>query len=147
MPKKLNFYLLLLLFVIPTPGCDDNQDDYIPYVPVQLEIDLSVLNNLKVTANSMKFPEFGYGGVIVLCAFYDVSAPSQSVYYAYDATCTTEISRDCSLDPEGNGIIAVCPCCGSRFALDNGYKVQGDAPKPLKRYKTQLIGERLRVFN
>lgn len=138
--------LSALLFVILPFGCKDS-DPIIPWVEVKLSIDLSVNNGLKVPSYSMKFNEAGYSGVIVLCWFYDYSAPTQSIYYAYDATCPNEISQDCSLVPEDNGIYATCPCCSTKFTLLGGYPVEGTSASNLKSYNTRLSGEKLWVYN
>jgi nitrite reductase/ring-hydroxylating ferredoxin subunit len=141
------FFIFIALMYLPVTSCDNNDDEYIPYVPILLDIDLGLINSLKVSGYSMKFPEFGYSGVIVLCQFYDNFAPANSIFQAFDATCTNEITRDCSLEVDDNSIIATCPCCGSKFSLFDGYPIEGVAKRPLRSYKTYLYNENLRVKN
>ncbi len=140
-----SFTFLSLIFI--PMGCDKEEEHYIPWVEVKLSIDLGINNGLKVPAYSMKVSEAGFSGVLVLCGYYDNYAPAQSEYYAYDATCTYEVSRDCSLEIEENSLYAICPCCGSKYYLMGGIPVEGPAPKSLKRYNTRLSGEKLWVYN
>jgi nitrite reductase/ring-hydroxylating ferredoxin subunit len=142
------FYSFASLFFFFVPmGCESDQEHSIPWVEVKLSIDLGINNGLKVPAYSMKIPEAGYSGVLVLCGYYDHYAPAQSEYFAYDATCTYEVSQDCSLEIESNSLYATCPCCGSKFYLMGGIPVEGPAPKSLKRYNIRLSGEKLWVYN
>lgn len=138
-------FFLPLLFLMPN-SCKEKQE-YIPYVPVNFTVDLSRFNNLTSTGYSQKYEYDGYAGVIVYCEYYDVVAPSNSMYYAYDAACTFEVNDSCSVVNENNGINAVCPCCGSGYSLFNGYPQSGDAEYPLKEYNVVLIDNKLHISN
>jgi len=74
------------------------------------------------------------------------------VYSAYDAACTHDVSKTCSLCEKGaiNGSIGTCPCCGSKYVLlGGGYVIKGPAIEPLKQYHVQILdnGARIRVYN
>lgn len=144
--KILTFSLFILFLSFPFHACDSDQD-YIPYVRVKFNVDLTVYNQLTVSGYSMLFENEGYGGVIVFCEYYDVVTPSASLYYAYDATCTNEISADCSLAVEGNSVNAVCSCCGSEYSLFGGYPFKGLASQALKSYNIAVLGNKLYVSN
>lgn len=144
--NKAFFSFIVFFILLPFNSCKDEQN-YIPYVPVNFTLNLNVINDLTITGSSMLFENDGYGGVIVFCQYYDVVSPSQSEYYAYDATCTFEISNDCSVENIGNGVNATCPCCGSEYSLFDGYPYKGEASMGLKMYNTSVFNDVLRVYN
>jgi nitrite reductase/ring-hydroxylating ferredoxin subunit len=132
---------IIFCFLILTPlSCDKIQDTPVPNVPVDFVINLNIVNELTVSGNSVFFPQFGYGGVIVCCEL-------PGSYYAFDATCTHEISRSCIVQNEG--MIAECPCCGSQFVLlGSAYPSKGPATLPLKQYHVSIVNSfEIRVYN
>lgn len=133
-------FILVLGLLLSPYSCDKIQDSPIPYVPVSLFINLNIVNELTVSGNSVMFPNYGFGGIIVYCEY-------PGSYYAYDAGCTKELRRDCSV--VNDGALAECPCCGSVFVLINGgYPSKGPAEMPLKQYHVTLINNyELRVYN
>ena len=139
------FYSLLLLLMFPVNSCKQ-QEEYIPYVPVNFTVDLSIYNDLTSTGFSMKYPG-GYAGVIIYCQYYDVSNPSNSLYYAFDAACTVEVNDSCSVENTGNNLNATCPCCGSVYTLYDGIPISGEASIPLKEYNINILGNKLYVSN
>lgn len=141
------FCLIVTSVLLCFHGCKDNYDDYIPYVPVTLRVDLSIRNELTIPSVATEFVEFGYAGVIVVCGYYDVATPSQSVYYAYDAACTSEVSQECSIEVEDGGCTAVCPCCGARYSLLGGYPMDTLSSRNLKPYNVKVDGSYLMVYN
>lgn len=143
---KVIFSVLITLLLLPFNSCKSD-DDYIPYVPVNLSFNLTVFNELTITGSSTLFDKDGYGGVIVYCQFYDIVNPSQSVYYAYDATCTFEIDLGCTVVNEGENLTATCPCCKSEYSLFDGYPYKGEASKGLKTYNTSVFNDMLRIYN
>lgn len=135
--------LFMLLFL---HGCNDDQE-YIPYVPVNFSVNLTIMNELTTTGYSRLFEAEGYGGVIVFCEFYDVVTPSASIYHAYDATCTNEISKDCTLSSENNNVTALCSCCSSEYSLFDGFPYKGDATVALKTYNVSIVSNKLQIYN
>lgn len=142
---KAVFYSLLFIFFLSVNSCKQ-QEEYIPYVPVNFTVDLNQFNDLTTTGYSMKYPG-GYAGVIIYCQFYDVSNPPNSLYYAFDAACTVEVKDSCSVESEGNNLNATCPCCGSVYSLMDGYPISGDASIALKRYNVNILGNKLYISN
>lgn len=143
---KAFFYISVFILLLHVSGCKD-QEDYIPYVPVNFTIDLNRFNDLTSTGFSMKYPYDGYGGVIIYCEYYDVVAPSNSIYQAFDATCTLEIQDSCSIENENNGLRAICPCCGSTYTLYDGFPISGEASVSLKQYNVNILGNKLYISN
>lgn len=139
------FYMLMLYLVFLPQSCKE-PEEYIPYVRVQFSVNLNQFNDLATTGFSMKYPG-GYAGVVIYCSYYDVTEPSNSFYYAYDATCTLEVTDSCSLTNESNGLLAKCPCCESEYTLLDGQPIKGDAHIPLKQYNATVVGNILYVSN
>jgi hypothetical protein len=141
-----SFSLMAISIAFFVFSCKKDQE-YVPYVPVNFTLDLNIINELTSTGYSKLYPYEGYGGVIVFCQFYDVVTPTASVYYAFDATCTYEISDTCSVVNEGNNVKAVCPCCESEYYLYGGYPYKGEATVSLKMYNVSILNNRLRIYN
>lgn len=138
--SKFFVVIFMLLFLMMQSSCDKIQDSPIPYVPVSLFINLHIVNELTVSGNSVVFPNYGFGGIIVYCEY-------PGSYYAYDAGCTKDIKQNCRVI--NDGAVAECPCCGSVFILMNsGYPSKGPAEMPLKQYHVTLVNNyELRVYN
>jgi Rieske Fe-S protein len=132
-------FFFFILFSI-TNSCDKIQDSQVPNVPFTLTINLTINNELTIPGNSKFFPGVGYGGVIVYCELPDS-------YYAFDATCTHEISQNCKV--VNSGVLGKCSCCKSEFILlGGGYPASGLAAAPLKQYSVSRVNSfTLRVYN
>ncbi len=132
-------FFIVFLF-LSNYSCDKIQDSQVPNVPFFFQIDLIIDNDLQIPGNSKFFPYGGFGGVIVYCANVDE-------YYAYDATCTYEISQSCKV--KNNGVLGECSCCGSKFLLTGGaYPAKGPAAAPLRNYQVSRVNSfTLRVYN
>lgn len=123
-------------------SCDKEQNSEVPNFPVDLTINLNIHNELTVPGNSKYFsgPYTGFGGVIVYCEI-------PGSYYAYDATCTHEISQSCKIINEG--VLGTCECCDSQFVLIGGaFPSKGPAAAPLRQYQVSMVNSfMLRVYN
>lgn len=138
--KSTKYLIFFLLTFFIFNGCDKVNNSQVPDVSFYLNIDLNISNGLTIPGNSMYFPNYGFGGVIVSCE-------SPGVYYAYDATCTYEVSQSCKI--KNDGILGTCECCGSQFVLlYDAYPSTGPAAAPLKQYQVSQVGaSTLRVYN
>jgi len=137
---------LLSVLLITLFSCD-KREEYIPYVYVNFTVDLIINNDLTIPGNSFIFPGAGYGGVVVCCESYDYTTPGNSIYHAYDATCTYEVSDTCRVTNEGNSYYGECPCCHTKYEFLSGLPIEGVAVYGLKSYSTYLIGNKLYVKN
>jgi Rieske Fe-S protein len=131
-------FFFFILFSI-TNSCDKIQDSQVPSVPFSFTINLTIANELTIPGNSLFFPG-GYGGVIVFCEMTDV-------YYAYDATCTNEVSQTCKV--VNSGVLGECSCCKSKYLFaGGGYPAKGPAAAPLRQYNVSKVNSfTLRVYN
>lgn len=137
MLKKIFFPFVF--FVLLVTGCDKENNRIIPYVPVSFEVNLNIVNDLRVPGNSVFFAGPGFAGLIVYCE-------QPGIYTAYDAACTNEISARCIIRNEG--VLGTCPCCGSQFVLTGGaYPAKGPASFPLQQYHVSYMNNIVRVYN
>lgn len=138
--KSGKFLFFFFIFFSITNSCDKIQDSQVPNVPFSFTINLTIANELTIPGNSMFFPGAGYGGVIVFCEMPDT-------YYAFDATCTHEISQTCKV--KNSGVLGECTCCGSKFLFTGGaYPAKGPAAAPLRQYNVSKVNNvTLRVYN
>jgi nitrite reductase/ring-hydroxylating ferredoxin subunit len=135
---KVGKYLFIFILIIGINNACDEIESQIPDVPVSLNINLDILNELTIPGNSMYFPGYGFAGVIVYCEL-------EGSYYAFDAACTYEINSSCKV--VADGLTGTCSCCKSQYIFVGGYRSEGPASAPLKQYKTSLFGNTLRVYN
>lgn len=133
------YFLFFIVFMQFSNSCD-TIDSQVPDIPFSFTINLNIYNDLKVPGNSMYFPGIGFGGVIVACESFDS-------YYAYDATCTYELSQNCKLKTQG--VLGTCPCCNSQYVLYYAaYPSKGPAAAPLRQYQVSVLNSfTLRIYN
>lgn len=133
-------FLFFLFMLLSAPSCDQLQESEVPSVPFSFNINLVIDNELSIPGNSKYYPFGGYGGVIVYCETSDT-------YYAFDATCTHELSTTCKV--VNTGVLGECKCCKSKFILQGGgYPAEGLAEAPLRQYHVSRINSStLRVYN
>lgn len=137
--------LLLVLVLVGLIGCDkestNNDNPYIPNYPFSIDLNrnLPAYSNLQFTGNpvTVNAPGAGVRGLIVM--------NTGGGYVAYDRACPNQELSGCStltLD----GAEAVCPCDDARYNIFTGQSLNG-LPYPLKPYRTELIGNIVRVSN
>lgn len=138
--RKFRKLFFLFFIVISSVSCENEQYTVIPYVPVSFTINLNIVNELTVPGNSVYFPNAGYAGIIIYCEI-------QGSWYAFDATCTHEVSASCRVEPKG--VLGSCPCCKSQYILLGGsMPSKGPAAIPLKQYSVSMLNNyTLRIFN
>lgn len=132
-------FFFFILFSVSN-SCDKIQDSQVPDIPFSFTINLTIANELTIPGNSMYFPGAGYGGVVVFCEMPDT-------YFAFDATCTHEISQTCKV--VNSGVLGECSCCKSKFLFTGGaFPAQGPAAAPLRQYNvSRMSSVMLRVYN
>lgn len=138
--KGFRKFLFLLVMIALTNSCKDIQESNVPDIPFSFTINLVIDNELTIPGNSKYYPVGGYGGVIVYCELPDS-------YYAFDATCTYEVSQNCKVKPAGP--TGECGCCKSQFIfIGTGMPIKSPAAAPLRQYQVSKINSfTLRVYN
>lgn len=141
------FFFFALLGVVFLQSCKD-EEEIVPYVRVNFTVPLNTMTDLTFVNSTEYFPYEGYAGVVVICLSYNSIDPSESIYFAYDAACTVEVSDSCFVEANSSGV-ATCNCCGSEYYLHSaGTPKSGEAVKPLKMYNTSVdLYNVLHVYN
>ncbi|MCF8362545.1 MAG: hypothetical protein K9G70_07975 [Prolixibacteraceae bacterium] len=141
------FFLFVVLGVIFFHSCKDDEE-IVPYVRVNFTVPLNTMTDLTFVNSTEYFPYEGYAGVVVICLSYSSANPTESIYFAYDAACTVEVSDTCFVEANSSGV-ATCNCCGSEYYLHSaGTPKSGEAVKPLKMYSASVdMNNVLRVYN
>ena len=114
-------FLTLLLF-ISVVACDDAYKSSIPDVAFELSYNVAVFPSItqpgyfvKVEKNTHGIP-VGYAGIILGKSVF--SQFGDNNYIAFDAACPVEASRSVSINVQEDGFgNAVCPSCGTKYAL------------------------------
>jgi len=139
--KKILFLLILTPFLITCDSEDfNNANPYLPNYGFSIDIDLNLPSNsqLNFISNAIKYNDPGVGvrGIIVFNA-------GNGVFNAFDAACPNQPLAACSTMTI-SGVNAVCPCDNASYSLFTG---QGNLEYPLKRYRVQVNGSIIRVYN
>ena len=136
------FSLLLFLVTGTLPSCESNRGQIIPYVKVDVDLDLyAQLGNMGI-GTTLILPNEGHQGIVLY-------REDDLLFHAYDLTCTEYPEHDVAVE-EDQVFIGVfkCPVCGSRYVLINGaYPDSGPAKYPLEEYRTAIQGNLLIITN
>ena len=138
---KTLFSAILLFFLLFASSCKDANPYNIPYVLVNLNVFPNGIDSDLGVSLYKYFPKVGYRGIVV----YRMSS---NQFMAYDRACTFDSQNSTAIvavDP--SGLIAVCPVCGSKFLLIDGYPYQGPAKNPLLQYHTAYDGFKVYISN
>ena len=121
---------------------DDNQQaNYIPYVHVNEQINLT---NIQYTAlrqdRGFVYLNSGLKGIIVI-------RKSSNSYLAFERNCPYQPYDSCAIvKVDASTLFLQDDCCGSQFDFDGGV-IAGPANLPLKQYATSLNGNLLYISN
>lgn len=145
--RKLSFKISLssLLLILYCASCDVDNFRF-PNVSINLSPGLyTELANLGVGTYGFFYDDEGVNGLIIWRSYSDE-------YFVFDRTCTYETDYSCAVeeDEDNSNIIVECPCCGSKYLLDdNGdaLVLEGPAKYPLVRYNANIDGSFLRIYN
>lgn len=162
--SKLFLFLLILAFVLIV-SCKDINKDNVPYVPVDIVLDLQAdLSNLGVGESAILTPDSESFGVL---RFSSSKLPAITLgqqvlgnglilhrigttdFMVFDITCTFNATTDyCTLEMDETWLVPKCPCCGSEFnILLEASPVSGPAAFPLKQYSSFVRNNQLFIRN
>lgn len=157
------FFIFIVLLVLPC--CGDDEDYYVPDVPVNIELNLTNLpfgvgesllivpdrNNDNFGKIIYADPDkrddyipwrvFGNGIILYRVDLY--------MYAAYDRTCTYKaFEENCGIEIKENMLLPKCPCCGSKFMITaNGVATRGSkAVRALVPLQTTLENNATRLI-
>jgi nitrite reductase/ring-hydroxylating ferredoxin subunit len=134
-------YLLLLFFVFLLTAC--KEDEYIPYTPVNISIDVysALYGDINVVGGYM-YITGGYKGIIIY-------RKSQEEFVTMERACPYKPLLDCErLAVDDSTLLFVKDdCCGSKFLITDGSIINGPATKPAKLYNNSFDGRYLYIYN
>ena len=141
---KMKKYLLLVaisaLFINCNKDRVSNENPFLPNYNFSMEVNtnLPTYNQVTFASNAIKiFPANGPSrGVIVF--------NTGSSFLAFDGGCPNQDLTSCST-LEVSGINAVCTCDSASYNLFTG--LAAGKEYPLKQYRTEVIGNIIRVYN
>lgn len=154
MRKQIKTILIVLTIplIMLINGCDDEVGYNIPYVYVNLQIDLSNPENLPFrSGNAIAFDSIykssnvGYAGIIIIKGI-DTSN-GDDAYYAFDQCCPINPNEKHKLKTDG--FVVKCEKDSVTFMIidGSGYPIDGHSKHPMRPYKTRLYGTRLNITN
>ncbi len=162
--SKLFLFLLILTFIL-SQSCKDNINDDVPYVSIDIVLDLQAdLSYVGVSETAILTPDPQGSGVLSFSSSkYSPITLGQFIqgngliiyrlaideFVVYDITCTYKASTDyCALEMDDTWLIPKCPCCGSEFnILLEGSPVSGPAALALKQYSSFIRNNQLYIKN
>jgi len=138
---KKNVYLILLLCIFLLNSC--KEDENIPYVPVNISIDVydALYGDISVVGGYM-YITGGYKGIIIY-------RKSQEEFVTIERACPYKPLLDCErLAVDDSTLLFVKDdCCGSRFLITDGSIINGPATKPAKLHNNNFDGRYLYIYN
>ncbi|MBL6865659.1 MAG: hypothetical protein ISQ97_01040 [Flavobacteriales bacterium] len=142
MKSSLNRFLLC--FLVPViclqSRCNEQQQN-IPYVPVDFSINVNLPAYIDLSVPSGHILVNGGSQGIVLYRY------TLDQFVALDRHATADIPSNCQVEVSADGLILTDPCGDSEWLIIDGSVVSGSATYPLHRYGTQWDPPILRVYN
>jgi hypothetical protein len=153
--SKIVFFLIIAVLPYLVVSCKKNRNDVIPDVYVDFYMDLNDpeffdllavggADTINYLTNNYGLDAAGYdyNGIIVYRAMLDQ-------FYAFDRTCPHDFKvNNKSVKVKIDGIYAVCPECGTQYALPSGgTPSSGVGRYPLKNYRTYFDGQYIHVWH
>ena len=149
--------MFLILIISVLSSCYDNYVSSVPTMPVSLKIDLTgQYNGFKNSTNEFLIFEkpfyeadrVGFAGIIVYSGV-NFDDNGNSVYYAFDMTCTHELTQDAKVYPVVGEFGKVkCNKCGTVYDVSLGFgnPVSGQSKEILRKYKVTVTKTSLYVY-
>jgi len=149
------FSFLILISALIFSGCSNDKNDVIPDVYVDFFINLSDPLFFDLNAvGSIAYVSYQTNNLGSVAAGYDnngiiIYRATLDQFYAYDRTCPHDfVSEGVSVKVNGDGNFAICPRCGTSYALPaSGTPYSGVGKYPLKNYRTSFNGSVVHVWN
>lgn len=134
---------LFLIFLVFFINCEregfNNNNPFIPNIRFSFDVNLNLPSNasLNFIGNGVYIPAAGVRGLLVF--------NTGNGFAAFDAACPNQPLDNCSTMTLSIPN-SVCPCDEETYSLFTGLSNSG-LPYPLKRYRVEIQGNVVRVFN
>lgn len=137
---KKSIFLIAALFAL-FASCRDSREGLIPYVPVNITINVNEPTFFNLTVpTGWVYVTGGSRGIIV----YRKSATE---FIALDRHSTYEPQNNCAVAVEASNLILKDPCSDSKWLISDGSIVNGPASRPLLQYETVFQDPYLYINN
>ena len=135
---------ILLCAIVPAiclqSRCNEQQQ-YIPYVPVDFSVNVNLPAYIDLSVPSGHALVSGGSQGIILYRY------TLDQFVALDRHSTADVPANCQIEVADDGLILTDPCSDSEWLIIDGSIVSGSAIYPLHRYGTQWDPPILRVYN
>jgi hypothetical protein len=133
-------WFILTPFVLMQARCDD-PSQYIPYVPVDFEINVDLPSYIDLSVPSGHLLVSGGSQGIILYRY------TLDQFVALDRHATADIEAACQVQIAEDGLMLLDPCSDAQWLIIDGSVVSGDVSLPLHKYATTWNPPILRVYN
>jgi hypothetical protein len=142
MVRKTYILLSLMLLGIIHSGCEreSNLRHPVPYVPVNLEINLRLISNQPLQQQGYQYYGGGVRGIVVI--------NQGGIYTAFERNCPYQPQDSCATVSMHSSTLYLedANCCQSTFDK-TGNPTSGPAKFGLLQYTTSVDGDYLYVYN
>lgn len=134
---------MLLILTVFLSGCESERfNNFNPNIPnftftIDINTNLPLYSSLQFPGNAVYISQ-GNAGVRGIIVFNTGSG-----YNAFDAACPNQALSSCSTMVV-SGTNAICPCDEESYNLFTGL---GNLEYPMKRYRVEVNGNFIRVYN
>jgi hypothetical protein len=136
--KRVFYFILITLSAI---GCKDRNNYQIPYVPVNIVINVNQPDFFALTVpTGWVYVTGGSRGIIVY-------RKSDSEFVAIERHSTYNVDDHCAVTVLSDGIILDDPCSDSQWLITDGTIVNGPTSSPLVTYDTSFNPPYLTISN
>ena len=140
--NKVIIFISLLLF-IPVINCKKDKNTQVPYVYVDIYINLDLPSYVGLNSPGGYMYLTGGSRGIILYRF------TMEDFLAYDRHCTYDIENENGrVSIDSTGLLLYCVDCGSQFQILDGSVYKEPATRPLKQYRVSYDGvSNLHIYN
>jgi len=135
------FLLVVVVPIICLQSRCNEQEQYIPYVPVDFSVNVNLPAYINLSVPSGHVLVSGGSQGIVLYRY------TLDQFVALDRHATADIPSNCQVEVAEDGLMLIDPCGDSEWLIIDGSVVSGSATYPLHQYGTQWDPPILRVYN
>ena len=135
-------YGLPVLMALLLVACTKDSGDYIPSIPVNLQLPLSDprLSKLNSVGGAVILNGYGVAGLLLY-------RETDGSYAAYDRCSSYQPQKKCAVTIDDTGFTVTDPCSGAKFSLTDGTPVKAPATKSLRVYNAYVSNFQLFVYN
>lgn len=130
-----------MLVLLSCNSCRDRGNYNVPYVPVNITININQPDFFALTVpTGWVYITGGSRGIIVY-------RKSDSEFIAIERHSTFEPENECAVAVSGDGVLIDDPCSDSQWLILDGTLVNGPASTPLVTYETTFNSPFLTIVN